>query len=78
MKQFDTLTKSEIKKINKAGNGKIGEYYAEPSTIDGFYNVEASVFDDTFEEIIAKVNMMVCLFDRRKSFITTVNGNWVA
>ena len=78
MKQFETLTKSEIKKINKAGNGKIGEYYATPSMIEGFYNVQASVFDDAFEEIIATVGMSVCLFDRRRSYVTTVNGNWVA
>lgn len=78
MKKFNELTKSEIKKINKAGNGKIGEYFAVPAMIDGFYDVQASVFDDTFEEIVATVEMSVCLFDRRRSFITTVNGNWVA
>ena len=78
MKEFETLTKSEIKKINKAGNGKIGEYYARASLISGFYNVEASVFDDEFENIVATVGMSICLFDRRRSFVTTVNGNWVA
>ena len=44
MKTFETLTKSEIKKINKAGNGKVGEYYSTPATVDGFYDVIASVF----------------------------------
>lgn len=78
MKEFGTLTKSEIKKINKAGNGKIGEYFASASMIDGFYNVQASVFDDAFENIVATVGMSVCLFDRRRSYVTTVNGNWVA
>lgn len=78
MKEFNTLTKSEIKKANKAGNGKVGEYTASPSIIDGFYNVSCTVFDDNFEEVVAVVGMSICLFDRRRSFVTTVNGNWVA
>ena len=69
MKTFETLTKSEIKKINKAGNGKVGEYYSTPATVDGFYDVIASVFDSEFEKIIATVKMSVCLFDRRRSFV---------
>lgn len=72
MKNFDTLTKSEIKKVNKAGNGKIGEYYATPSTVDGFYDVTCSVFDNDFENIIATVQISVCLFDRRRSFVWNV------
>ena len=72
MKNFDTLTKSEIKRINKAGNGKIGEYYATPSTIEGFYDITASVFDANYDEIIATVQMSVCLFDRRRSFVFNV------
>ena len=72
MKQFDTLTKSEIKKINKAGNGKIGEYYATPSTVEGFYDITASVFDNEYDNIIATVQMSVCLFDRRRSSVYRV------
>lgn len=72
IREFNDLTKSEIKKINKAGNGIVGEYYASPSAVDGFYDVTASVFDVDFSEIIATVEMCVCLFDRRKSFIAGV------
>lgn len=71
--EFDTLTKSEIKKVNKAGNGQVGEYYSEPSAVKGFYDIVCSVFDDDFENIIATVKMSVCLFDRRKSFVYAVN-----
>ena len=78
MKKFENLTKSEIKKVNKAGNGKIGEYFASPSIIDGFYNVRCSIFDSEYEYIIAEVQLVVCMFDRRRSYVTTVNGNWVA
>jgi hypothetical protein len=77
MKEFNTLTKSEIKKVNKAGNGKIGEYYARRSLIDGFYNVTCSVFDDNFEYIVATVELSVCLFDRRRSWVHAVSGNVV-
>ena len=72
--EFDTLTKSEIKKVNKAGKGQVGEYYAEPSSVKGFYDVVCSIFDDDFENIIATVKMSVCLFDRRKSFVYSVNA----
>lgn len=78
MKEFNTLTKSEIKKVNKAGNGKIGEYFATPSIIDGFYNVRCSVFDSEYEYIIAEVELVVCLFDRRRSWVQAVNGQVVA
>ena len=70
--EFDTLTKGEIKKINKAGNGRVGEYFAKPSEVKGFYDVVCSIFDDDFENIIATVEMAVCLFDRRKSFVSRV------
>ena len=73
MKTFETLTKSEIKRINKASNGKVGEYYSRPATVDGFYDVVASVFDNEFESIIATVRMSVCLFDRRRSFVYSVS-----
>lgn len=77
MKEFNGLTKSEIKKVNKAGNGKIGEYYAKRSTFAGkptdeFYDVICSIFDDEYENIIATVELVVCMFDRRKSFIARV------
>ena len=72
MKNFDTLTKSEIKKVNKAGSGKIGEYFATPSAVEGFYDITASVFDNEYDNIIATVKMSVCLFDRRKSFVYSV------
>ena len=72
--EFDGLTKSEIKKINKAGKGTVGEYYSEPSEVKGFHEVVCSVFDDEFEDIIATVKMSVCLFDRRKSFVYSVNA----
>ena len=72
MKEFDTLTKSEIKKVNKAGNGKIGEYYVKASEIEGFKDVTCSVFDNEYENIIATVELIVCLFDRRKSWVASV------
>lgn len=72
MKEFNTLTKSEIKKVNKAGNGKIGEYFVEKSEIEGFADVTCSVFDSEYEHIIASVKLIVCLFDRRKSWIAVV------
>lgn len=78
MKNFETLTKSEIKKVNKAGNGRIGEYFASPSLIDGFYNVRCSIFDAEYEYIIAEVELVVCLFDRRRSWVQAVNGQVVA
>ena len=72
IKEFDTLTKSEIKKINKAGKGKVGEYYTEPSTVEGFVDVHCSVFDNDFENIVATVYLVVCLWDRRKSWVANV------
>ena len=72
MKQFETLTKSEIKKVNKAGNGKVGEYYTAPSAVEGFVDVTCSVFDNEYENIIAKVELVVCLFDRRRSWVSRV------
>ena len=72
MKEFETLTKSEIKKVNKAGKGKIGEYYTEKSDIDGFVDVTCSVFDNEYNNIIATVKIIVCLFDRRRSWIAYV------
>ena len=72
MKDFDTLNKSEIKKINRAGNGFIGEYFAAPSAVEGFYDITASVFDNEYDNIIATVQMSVCLFDRRRSFVYRV------
>ena len=72
IREFDTLTKSEIKKANKAGNGKVAEYFAKPSAVEGFYNVVCYVFDNELENIIATVEMSICLFDRRKSFVTNV------
>ncbi len=72
--EFDGLLKSEIKKVNKAGKGQVGEYYSEPSAVKGFYDVVCSVFDDDFENIIATVKMSICLFDRRKSFVYSVNA----
>ena len=74
MKNFDTLTKSEIKKVNKAGNGKIGEYYTTPSAVEGFMDVTCSVFDNEYENIIATVELVICLFDRRKSWVASVNA----
>lgn len=73
-KSFETLTKSEVKKINKAGNGRAGEYYARPATVEGFYDLTVSVFDDTFENIVATVEFVVCLFDRRKSWVSRVTA----
>ena len=77
MKEFNGLTKSEIKKVNKAGGGKIGEYYSKKSTFagkptDDFYDVICTIFDDEYENIIATVELVVCMFDRRKSFIAYV------
>ena len=72
MKEFNTLTKSEIKKVNKAGNGFVGEYYATPAEVEGFYRVTCSVFDRNFDNIIATVELSVCLFDRRRSFVANV------
>lgn len=72
MKNFETLTKSEIKKVNKAGNGKIGEYYCKKSEVEGFVDVTCSVFDNEYENIVATVELIVCLFDRRKSWISRV------
>lgn len=72
MKKFEGLYKNEIKKINKAGNGKIGEYFATCSTIEGFHQVICSVFDVNFEKVVATVYMNICLFDRRKSFVWKV------
>lgn len=74
MKEFNTLTKSEIKKVNKAGNGNIGEYYAENSDIEGFVDVTCSVFDNEYKNIIATVKLIVCLFDRRRSWIAYVTA----
>ena len=74
MREFDTLTKSEIKKVNKAGGGKIGEYYTEKSTVEGFIDVTCSVFDNEYENIIATVTLIVCLFDRRRSWIASVKA----
>ena len=71
-KEFETLTKSEIKKVNKAGNGKVGEYYTEKSEVEGFIDVTCSVFDNEYENIIATVKLIVCLFDRRRSWVTSV------
>ena len=78
MKEFETLTKSEIKKVNKAGNGNIGEYFARKSTFagkptDDFYDVTCSIFDAEYENIIATVNLVVCMFDRRKSYVKSVS-----
>lgn len=73
-KEFDGLMKSEIKKVNKAGNGKVGEYYTKPSTVEGFVDVMCSIFDNEYEEIIAEVWLVVCLWDRRKSWIANVKG----
>lgn len=72
IKEFNTLTKSEIKKVNKAGNGRVGEYYTTPSTVEGFVDVHCSVFDNDFENIIATVYLVVCLWDRRKSWVANV------
>lgn len=72
MKEFNGLTKSEIKKVNKAGNGKVGEYYTETSDVEGFVDVTCSVFDDEYENIISTVKLIVCLFDRRRSWIASV------
>lgn len=74
IKEFNTLTKSEIKKVNKAGKGKIGEYYTKPSEIEGFVDVTCSIFDNEYENIIATVELIVCLFDRRKSWVSYVKG----
>lgn len=72
IKEFNTLTKSEIKKVNKAGKGKVGEYYTEQADDMGFMNVTCSVFDDEYNEIIATVQLIVCLWDRRKSWVAWV------
>lgn len=72
--EFDSLTKGEIKKVNKAGKGNVGEYFSQPSNVKGFQDVVCSIFDDNFENIIATVKMSVCLFDRRKSFVYSVNA----
>lgn len=74
IKEFNTLTKSEIKKVNKAGKGKVGEYYTEKSDDMGFMNVTCSVFDNEFNNIIATVQLIVCLWDRRKSWVANVKG----
>ena len=74
MKEFENFTKSEIKKINKAGKGRVGEYYTEKSDVEGFVDATCSVFDSEYENIIATVKMTVCLFDRRKSRITSVKA----
>lgn len=74
IKEFNTLTKSEIKKVNKAGKGKVGEYYTEQADDMGFMNVTCSVFDDEYNEIIATVQLIVCLWDRRKSWVANVKG----
>ena len=71
-KKFESLTKGEIKKINKAGNGYLGEYYSHPSEIEGFQDVICSIFDKEYENIIATVKFVVCIFDRRKSFVWDV------
>lgn len=72
IKEFNTLTKSEIKKVNKAGNGKVGEYYTQKSDVEGFVDVTCSVFDNEYNKIIATVKLIVCLFDRRRSWVTWV------
>ena len=69
IKEFNQLTISEIKKVNKAGNGKIGEYYTKKSDVEGFVDVTCSVFDNEYDHIIATVELIVCLFDRRKSWV---------
>ena len=74
MKEFETLTKNEIKKVNKAGKGKVGEYYAQKSEVEGFVDVTCSVFDNEYENIIATVELIVCLFDRRKSWVASVKA----
>ena len=74
IKEFNTLTKSEIKKVNKAGKGQVGEYYTEKADDMGFMNVTCSVFDNEFNEIIATVQLIVCLWDRRKSWVAQVKG----
>lgn len=71
-KEFESLTKSEIKKVNKAGHGLIGEYSTKPSDVPGFVDVNCSVFDYNFEHIISEVYLVVCLFDRRKSWVVSV------
>lgn len=71
-KEFNTLTKSEIKKVNKAGNGFIGEYSTKTSDVEGFVDVTCSVFDREYEHIISTVYLVVCLFDRRKSWVASV------
>jgi hypothetical protein len=75
MREFESFTKSEIKKVNKAGNGRIGEYYVEKSEVDGFVDVTCSVFDNEFENIVATVKLIVCLFDRRRSWIASIKNN---
>ena len=72
MKDFKSLTSSEIKKVNKAGRGKIGEYFVEKSEVEGFVDVTCSVFDNEYENIVATVKLIVCLFDRRKSWIASI------
>ena len=74
IKEFESLTNSEIKKINKAGKGNVGEYYTEKADDMGFMNVTASVFDDEYSVIIATVQLIVCLWDRRKSWVAWVKG----
>lgn len=72
IREFETLTKSEIQKVNKAGKGKVGEYYTEKSDEMGFMNVTCSVFDNEYNEIIATVQLIVCLWDRRRSWVAWV------
>lgn len=70
IREFDTLTKSEIKKVNKAGKGKVAEYYTSPSEIEGFIDVTCSIFDNDYKNVIATVELIVCLWDRRKSWVS--------
>lgn len=74
MKEFEALTKSEIKKVNKAGNGKVGEYYTEKSEVEGFVDATCFVFDNEYENIIATVKLIICLFDRRRSWVASVKA----
>ena len=74
MKEIETITKNEIKKVNKAGKGKVGEYYAQKSKVEGFVDVTCSVFDNEYENIIATVELIVCLFDRRRSWVASVKA----
>ena len=74
IREFEGLTKSEIKKVNKAGKGRVGEYYTAPSTVEGFMEATCSVFDNEYKKIIATVELSVCLFDRRKSWVTSTKA----